>query len=85
MSWNYRVCHRPSVVGGGFQIHEVYYEEDGSIKYYSVNPVTAHGDITEELYEDMCMMMDAFDKDPINLDHQDYLFKKQEKVKKREG
>jgi hypothetical protein len=31
------------------------------------------------------MMMDAFDKDPINLDHQDYLFKKQEEVKKREG
>ena len=85
MSWNYRVCHRPSVVGGGFQIHEVYYEEDGSIKFYSANPISAQGDISEELYEDMCKMMDAFDKDPINLDHQDYLFKQKEKVKKREG
>jgi len=73
------VCHRPSVAGGGYQIHEVFYEDDGSIKYYTERPVTAHGDITDELYEDMCMMMNAFDKEPLNLDYIDYLWKKKKK------
>lgn len=74
MSWNYRVCHRPSVTGGGYQIHEVYYEDDGEIKFYSSKPIAAHGDISEELYQDMCMMMDAFDKDPLDLDALDKMF-----------
>ena len=76
MTWNYRVCHRPSVTGGGFQIHEVYYDEDMRIQLYSERPVTAFGEIPDELYEDMCKMMDAFDKEPINLDHLDRVMKR---------
>lgn len=74
MSWNYRVCHRPSVPGSGYQIHEVYYEDNGDIKLYSSKPISAHGDISEELYQDLCWMMDAFDKDPLNLDMVDRMF-----------
>lgn len=74
MSWNYRVCHRPSVTGGGYEIHEVYYDEDGSVKFYSSNPCPAHGDIVDELYLDMKMMMDALDLDPIDLDKLDKKF-----------
>jgi hypothetical protein len=75
MSWSYRVCHRPSIPGGGFQLHEVYYDKDMHITMYSKNPITAFGEIPDELYEDMCKMMDAFDKEPLNLDHVDYLLR----------
>lgn len=81
MTWNYRICHRPSVTGGGFSIHEVYYDSEGRIKMYTERPVPPFGDIPDELYEDMCMMMDAFDKEPLNLDHIDRILrtKKHEK------
>lgn len=72
MSWNYRVTHRPKNPLEGYQIREVYYDDEGKVKLYSRDPVTAHGDISDELYEDMCMMMDAFDKEPLNLDNVDY-------------
>lgn len=71
MSWNYRVCHRPSVPGGGHQIHEVYYDDRGRIKFYSNNPISAFGDDKDELYEDFANMWKAFDEDVIDLDRLD--------------
>jgi len=62
----------------GYQIHEVYYDDKGNVKFYSTNPVTAFGDIADELYEDMCNMMRAFDEEPLNLDHVDYLLTRKE-------
>lgn len=73
MSWNYRVTHRPKNPLEGYQIREVYYDDDGNVTLYSRDAIAAHGDISDELYEDMCMMMDAFEKEPLNLDHVDYL------------
>lgn len=82
MTWNYRITHRPKTAPlEGYQIREVYYDEKGRVKFYTQNPVTAFGDIPEELYEDFCAMMKAFDEEAINLDHQDYLFRKKEKYK----
>jgi hypothetical protein len=82
MIWNYRVTHRPkSAPLEGFQIREVYYDERGRVKFYTKNPATPFGDINEELYEDFCAMMKAFDEEPLNLDHQDYLIKLVEKYK----
>lgn len=80
MSWNYRICHRPSVPGGGYQIHEVYYDDDRRVTMYTERPVSAHGDIVDELYENMCMMMDAFDKEPLNLDYIDKLLRTKKDV-----
>lgn len=76
--WNYRVCHRPSVAGGGYNIHEVYYDNDGCIKLYSQNPIAPTGDIVDELYEDMACMWKAFDDEPLNLDYVDKLLKTRE-------
>jgi hypothetical protein len=73
MSWNYRVCHRPTVAGGGFNIHEVYYDDEGRIILYSENPITPFGDIREELECDMSQMIDAFNQDTLNLNHVDHL------------
>ncbi len=79
---NYRITHRPSSAPlEGFQIREVYYDERGRVKFYTKDPATAFGDISEELYENFCEMMKAFDDEPLNLDHQDYLIKLVEKYK----
>lgn len=72
MTWNYRVTHRPKSPLEGYAIREVFYHEDGTIKFYSKNPIAPFGDISDELYGDMCNMMDAFDKEPLNLDQVDY-------------
>ena len=71
MSWNYRVCYRPSIPGGGHQIHEVYYDGEGRIKFYTEKPVSAFGDDKEELYEDFAKMWKAFDEEPLDLDRVD--------------
>lgn len=71
MSWNYRVCYRPSVAGGGHNIHEVYYDDKGRVKMYSKHPISAFGDDVDELYEDFAAMWKAFDEEPLDLDRLD--------------
>lgn len=73
MPWNYRITYRPKHPLEGYVIREVYYDEEGAVKLYSKDPMSPFGDISEELYADMCKMMDAFDKDPLNLDQVDHL------------
>ena len=57
------------------QIHEVFYDNHYDVIGYEKTPAVAFGDITEELYENFCEMMTAFDEVPLNLDHVDYLIK----------
>ena len=79
---NYRITHRPKTVPlEGYQIREVYYDDEGRVAFYTKDPATAFGDIPDELYENFCEMMKAFDREPLNLDHQDYLLKQKEKYK----
>ncbi len=87
MSWNYRLCHRPSIPGGGYNIHEVYYDDQGYIELYTDRPVSPHGDIPDETYEDICNMIKAFDEEPLNLDYIDRILRNQkpEKNKKNKG
>jgi len=80
MSWNYRVCHRPTVPGGGYSIHEVYYDDEGRISMYSKNPITPFGDLPEELEIDMGQMIDAFNLEVLNLNYVDHLIKVRNKV-----
>ena len=49
---------------------------------YEKTPAIAFGDITEELYENFCEMMVAFDEVPLNLDHVDYLLSVKENERK---
>ena len=58
-----------------YQIHEVFYDNHYDVVLYAEQPAVAFGDITEELYENFCDMMKAFDEVPLNLDHIDYLLK----------
>lgn len=73
MNRKYRVCHRPSSAVPSYYIHEVFFDEEGRIIFYTQQPIIPFGDVSEELYEEMCGMMDAFNDEPLNLDHVDYL------------
>ena len=75
MNWSrkYRVCHRPTIPGGGYAVHEVYYDDDGRVTMYSKQPVSPWGDIPEELEMEMGQIIDAFNDEPLNLNRLDHL------------
>ncbi len=61
--WNYRVVgHDTDSEEPWFAIHEVYYEDDGSPRLMSLNPIYAKGETLDGLKEDMAMMFIAFSK-----------------------
>ena len=72
---NYRVCFRAKAPLPTHEIHEVFYDNHYEVVFYTAEPAVAFGDIQEELYENFCEMMKAFDEQPLNLDHIDYLMK----------
>jgi len=74
MSWNYRICFRSQNRSYGFYVHEVYYDDNGMIKFYSKNPVNVYGDDPDDVYQTLKMMMDSLDKDLLDLDEVDSIF-----------
>ena len=85
MNWSrkYRVCHRPTIPGGGYAVHEVYYDDDGHVTMYSKQPVSPSGDIPEELEMEMGQMIDAFNDEPLNLNYLDHLINLMKKLTNR--
>lgn len=60
-NWNYRVVRKPGFANEPYyEIHEVYYNEDGTIKYWSSDPMTPFGETPEELELDVTRMLKAF-------------------------
>ena len=57
----------------GYAIREVYYDEDGEITLYAKNPCEPFGDDEDELKWCLGTMIDAFDKEALNLDHVDFM------------
>lgn len=72
MSWNHRVIQKRNQTVGKpesdhqsdyvYQIHEVFYEEDGSIHSWTIDPVSPMGESLAELAEDLEIFKQAFDK-----------------------
>ena len=60
----------------------MFYDNHYDVIGYEKTPAVAFGDITEELYENFCDMMKAFDELPLNLDHIDYLLRVKEHERK---
>lgn len=62
MPWNYRmmrqVCHDEIIYG----IHEVYYDENGNVKNWTVNVLGPKGETYEDFIADFEHWMAAFDK-----------------------
>ena len=54
MSWNYRVIRREFENGEPqLAIHEVYYDENGAVRSWTLNPVVPAGETFEEFSEDL--------------------------------
>lgn len=80
MSWNYRVTYRGKNAMEGYAIREVYYDEDGEITLYAKNPCEPFGDDEDELKWCLGTMIDAFDKEALNLDHLDFLLERKRRA-----
>lgn len=45
-----------------FTLHEVYYDDDGNVKYWSTDPIAAYGETLEELKSDLEHQLKALEK-----------------------
>ena len=62
--WKYRVIrkHHKESDTNTYQIHEVYYKEDGAIEGWTESAVEPLGETPDELREDIRFFMKAFQK-----------------------
>lgn len=60
--WNYRVIRRryPDSDAISYQIHEVYYADNGSIEHWTEDPVQPFGESAAELREEIRFFLQAF-------------------------
>lgn len=56
-TWNYRVFKEPE--DGSLTIHEVYYNDDGSMNGWTATPVNPVGDTPDELMSTLVLMREA--------------------------
>lgn len=59
-TWNYRAVKTEHTDGPTFCIHEVYYNDDGDITAWSVDPISPMGETASELASDIRDMLKAF-------------------------
>jgi len=64
MIWNYKVIEHDSF----FVIHEVYYNDKGDITAISEDPMHPHGEMPEELKNDMKYFLQAFNRPVLKKD-----------------
>lgn len=62
MSWNYRVFKHVYKDEEYFQVHEVFYDDQGNIQGWSAEEVAALGSNPTELRSDLGMMLQALDR-----------------------
>jgi lactam utilization protein B len=72
MTWNYRVCKSVYKDDGyeevNYEIHEAYYNPDGSIWAVTENAVSVHGENPEEVKAVLEKMNAALEKEVLDLD-----------------
>lgn len=68
MTWNYRVVEHYNKEHNEtfYNIHSVYYDDNGKIKMWSSDPVYAQGDDLEDLRRELARMLEACDKPILN-------------------
>ncbi len=61
-TWDYRVLRKtdPNADTVSYEVHEVYYHEDGSIDRWTAGSVRPYGETVEELREDLRHFLHAF-------------------------
>ena len=79
MTWNYRIIRTVSRHAltepeeEFYDIHEVYYAEDGSPNFVSENPIAIWGLTLQELKNDLVYYSDAFDLPVLEMSYFDEL------------
>ena len=68
MSWDYRVFKKKISNDFVYEVHEVYYNLDGTIRSWTENPINPAGGTSEELKKDFYRQLDAFDKPILDYD-----------------
>ena len=60
--WNYRVIRKrhAALDSISYEVHEVYYRDDGGVELWTHSPVKPYGDALEELREDIGFFLQAF-------------------------
>jgi hypothetical protein len=68
VSWNYRVLKTADKDGTEmWGVHEVYYNEDGSVKSWTADDVGPHGESCDELHRDHAAFAKAFTVPPLDV------------------
>jgi hypothetical protein len=65
--WNHRVIKRTIGDSESFGIHEVYYNDDGSVEGCTIDPVAVDCDTLDDLRETLERMLRCLDK-PVLVD-----------------
>lgn len=76
--WNYRLMkhkHPKHSDEDWIAVHEVYYDKEGKITHYSIEPIWAYGESEEEIRNDLEHMITALSK-PVLPYSRDILSKK---------
>lgn len=63
--WNLRVIEQPEGDTNPFSVHEVYYNDDGSIYAYGERPAALSGESIEELRKYCQKILDCLEKPPL--------------------
>jgi hypothetical protein len=61
MSWNHRVVRKthPETGEYSYQIHEVFYDDDGNAEYWTAEAVVPFGETLEQLQKELACFQDA--------------------------
>lgn len=64
--WNYRVIRKPydykDLVFEEYNVHEVFYDDNGNIESWTTEPISPYGDTLEELKNTLEKMLEALEK-----------------------
>jgi len=64
--WNNRIVkHEGSTGEVWYSVHEVFYNDNGGIKFYTENPITIFGETVEEVKSQLEMIMKDIEKHEV--------------------
>mgnify|MGYP000427418106 CR=1 FL=1 len=63
--WNNRIVKHKKDDAVWYSVHEVFYNDNGGIKFYTENPITIFGETVEEVKSQLEMIMKDIEKHEV--------------------
>ena len=63
--WNNRIVKHEKDDAVWYSVHEVFYNDNGGIKFYTENPITIFGETVEEVKSQLEMIMKDIEKHEV--------------------